>query len=968
VKKWNSILPYDCRLSIKMHQKPTLYERNRNFTNMKKTSILRLLILNSLLLMSYVSMAQNVQIEGTIMDSVAKRALPYATISLVRSQDSSLVSFARSNDQGFFTIKNVPAGKYLLSISYVGYQQQWYAFKTGATPVLNLNNIYLEDASKMSTVTVTARRPPVVINGDSIEFNAENFKTPPNAVVEDLLKKMPGIEVDKSGGITVNGKTVTKVFVNGKEFFTGDPKMATKNLPADAIDKIQVYDRKSDQAMFTGIDDGTEETAINLKVKKDRNQSNFGKLTGGAGTPSRFDAQGNWNRLNNDEQYSLIGTANNTNRQGFSSRDITNFSGGGGGRPGGGGGITLNFGGGGGTDNNAQGVATTYSGGGNYSNLFNNKKTNFNANFSLNDVERNNNSNSFTQSLIPGNLFNRSSNARSVTRNQQQSYGSTIDKTVSETFSYRFTPTIGKQHGTSESYDTTETFLPDAFKTKTNANRSASTSVTDASNAASNLLLRKKFAKKGRTISSTITNSYNESSAKGTQYTDQFIYGSGGILLKDSILDQQNIRKGNTLSYSANVVYTEPLGKKSLLEFNGYLSQSIGKTSRKVYDKNAGTENYDQLNTRLSNEFNSEYTYSGGGLNFRTNQKKYNFSTGFSLQNAKLVGENISSNTKLNQSFKDILPTATYQYNFSQTKNFNINYRTSTNQPSLTQLQPVLDQSNINRQTIGNPDLKRSYVHNLNMRFFSSKIISGRNFFANLNASTTNNSIVNYDSVLPTRIILSKPVNVNGAYRVNGSLNYGVGLKKIYSRLNFGINGGVSNNISYANALLNTIITKTVGPSLSYNFQLDEIIDIYFSTRYSYSKTNNAINANLNTNFLTRVFSAEMNNYLPKNFLLNQSFTYTINSGRAAGFNNSIPIWNASFSKFFMKNKKAELRVSAFDLLNKNAGISRNVSQNQIVDQQYNVINQYFLVSFVYSLQKSGLGGGGPRNVMIRMN
>jgi hypothetical protein len=935
---------------------------------MKKTSVLRLLILNSLLLMTYVSFAQNIQIEGTIMDSAAKRALPYATISLVRSQDSSLVSFTRSNEDGFFNIKNVPAGKYLLSISYVGYQQQWFAFKTGTTPVLNLNNIYLEDASKLSTVTVTARRPPVVINGDSIEFNAENFKTPPNAVVEDLLKKMPGIEVDKSGGITVNGKTVTKVFVNGKEFFTGDPKMATKNLPADAIDKIQVYDRKSDQAMFTGIDDGTEETAINLKVKKDRNQSNFGKLTGGAGTPSRYDGQGNWNRLNNDEQYSLIGTANNTNRQGFSSRDIANFSGGGGGRPGGGGGITLNFGGGGGTDNNAQGVATTFSGGGNYSNLFNNKKTNFNANFSLNDVERNNNSNSFTQNLTPGNLFNRTSNSRSVTRNQQQNYGSTIDQTVSETFSYRFTPSIGRQNGSSESYDTTETFLPDAFKTKTNANRSASTSVTDASNAASNLLLRKKFAKKGRTISSTITNSYNESNAKGTQFTDQFIYGTGGVLLKDSILDQQNIRKGNTLSYSANVVYTEPLGKKSLLEFNAYLSQSIGKTSRKVYDKNADTDAYDQLNKRLTNEFNSEYTYTGGGLNFRTNQKKYNFSTGFSLQKALLVGENISAKTKLNQDFKDILPTATYQYNFSQTKNLNINYRTSTNQPSLTQLQPVLDQSNINRQTIGNPDLKRSYVHNLNMRFFSSKIISGRNFFANLNASTTNNTIVNYDSVLPTRVILSKPVNVNGAYRVNGSVNYGFGLKKIYSRINFGVNGGISNNISYVNALLNTIVTKSLGPSLSYNFQLDEVIDINFSTRYSYSNTNNAINAGLNTNFLTKVFSAEMNNYLPKNFLLNQSFTYTINSGRAAGFNTSIPIWNASFSKFFMKNKKAELRVSAFDLLNKNAGISRNVSQNQIVDQQYNVINQYFLVSFIYSLQKSGLGGGGPRNVMIRMN
>ncbi len=917
--------------------------------------------------MSYASLAQTFQIEGTIRDSAAKRALPYATISLVRAKDSSLVSFARSNEEGFFTIKSVAEGKYLLSLSYVGYQQQWVAFKTGTNPVLNLNTIYLEDASKMSTVTVTARRPPVVINGDSIEFNAENFKTPPNAVVEDLLKKMPGIEVDKSGGITVNGKTVTKVFVNGKEFFTGDPKMATKNLPADAIDKIQVYDRKSDQAMFTGIDDGTEETAINLKVKKDRNQSNFGKLTGGAGTPGRFDGQGNWNRLNNDEQYSLIGTANNTNRQGFSSRDIANFSGGGGGRPGGGGGMTLSFGGGGGTDNNAQGVATTLSGGGNYSNLFNDKKTNFNANFSLNDVERNNNSHSLTQNLTPGNLFNRTSSSRSVTRNQQQSFGSTIDQTVSETFSYKFTPSIGKQHSTSLSFDTTETYLPDAFKTKTNATQSASSSVTDASNASSNLLVRKKFAKKGRTISSTITNSYNESNSTGTQYTDQLIYG-GGKLLKDSLLDQHNLRKGNTITYSANVVYTEPLGKKSLLEFNAYLSQSIGKTSKKVFDKNTGTETYDQLNTRLTNEFNSEYTYSGGGMNFRTNQKKYNFSTGFSLQSAKLVGENVSASTKLNQSFQDILPTAMYQYNFSQTKNLNINYRTSTNQPSLTQLQPVLDQSNINRQTIGNPDLKRSYVHNLNLRFFSSKIISGRNFFATLNASSTNNSIVNYDSILPSRVTLSRPVNVNGAYRFNGSVNYGFGLKKIYSRVNFGLNGGMSNNISYANALLNTIVTKTVGPSITYNFQLDEVIDIDLSSRYSFSKTNNAINAGLNTNYLTKVFSAEMNNYLPLDFLLNQTFTYTINSGRAEGYNTSIPIWNASFSKFFMKNKKAELRFSAFDLLNKNAGISRNVSQNTIVDQQYNVINQYFLVSFIYSLQKSGLGGGGPRNVMIRMN
>jgi hypothetical protein len=837
---------------------------------------------------------------------------------------------------------------------------------TGTEKTVEMGLIYMNDVNTMSTVTVTARRPPVVINGDSVEFNSENFKTAPNAVVEDLLKKMPGMEVDKAGGITVNGKKVTKVFVNGKEFFTGDPVMATKNLPADAVDKIQVYDRKSDQAMFTGIDDGSEETAINLKLKKDRNKSTFGKLNGGAGTPSVFDLQGNVNVINNDEQLSAIGGANNTNRQNFSNRNIINFSGGGGGRPGAGGGVTVNFSGGSGeTDANAQGIADTYSIGGNYSNIFNDKKTEFNANLSVSDVTRNNISSSFTQNLTPGNAFNRISNANSIAGNKQQNFGSTIDHKVNDNFSFRFTPSLGFQQTTNYSEDSTQTYLTNG--NLLNSNTTIASSASDAVNAASTLLLRKKFAKKGRTISSTITQSFNRSNSTGNQFTEQLSY-INNKLTNDSILDQQNTRKGENSSYSANLIYTEPLGKKSLLEFNTYLSKSIGSSSRRIFDRNDATDDYDLLNTRLTNEFNSEYTYSGGGMSYRSNQKKYNFSTGFSLQKAVLDGENISAKTKISQSFQDILPNATFRYNFSQTKNLNVDYRTSTNQPSITQLQPVLDQSNINRQSIGNPDLKRSYVHNLNIRFFSSKILAGKSFFSTLNASTTNNSIVNYDSVLPNRTILTRPVNVDGAYRINGSVNYGFGIKKLKSRLSFGLNAGLNNNISYANGLLNTIVTKSTGPSMSYAYIVDDVIDINLTARYSFSQTSNEVNPTLNTNFLTKVFGADMTNYLPLNIVLNQSFNYAINTGRAEGFNTAIPIWNASFSKFFLKNKRAEIKMSAFDLLNKNIGINRNVSQNQIVDRSYNVISQYFMLTFTYSLQKSGLGGGArPGGMIIRM-
>lgn len=933
---------------------------------MNKQKLGQFIFISCLLLNSYVGFAQNFTIQGSLKDSIANRALNSATVSLVYAKDSSLVSFSRTNEGGVFNFKNVAPGNYLISVSYVGYVPKWVPVLTGTDKTVEMGLIYMNDVNTMSTVTVTARRPPVVINGDSVEFNSENFKTAPNAVVEDLLKKMPGMEVDKAGGITVNGKKVTKVFVNGKEFFTGDPMMATKNLPADAVDKIQVYDRKSDQAMFTGIDDGSEETAINLKLKKDRNKSTFGKLNGGAGTPSVFDAQGNVNVINNEEQFSAIGGANNTNRQNFSGRNIVNFSGGGGGRPGAGGGVSVNFSGGSGeTDANAQGIAETYSLGGNYSNFFNDKKTEFNANLSVSDVERNNISSSFTQNLTPGNAFNRISNSNSIAGNKQQNFGSTIDHKVSDNFSFRFTPSLGLQQTTNYSEDSTQTYLTNG--NLLNSNTTIAASVSDAVNAASTLLLRKKFAKKGRTLSSTITQSFNRSNSTGNQFTEQLSY-LNNKLTNDSILDQQNTRKGENSSYSANLIYTEPLGKKSLLEFNTYLSKSIGSSSRRIFDRNEITDDYDLLNTRLTNEFNSEYTYSGGGMSYRANQKKYNFATGFSLQKAVLDGENISAKTKLSQSFQDILPNATFRYNFSQTKNFNLDYRTSTNQPSITQLQPVLDQSNINRQSIGNPDLKRSYVHNLNIRFFSSKILAGKSFFSTLNASTTNNSIVNYDSVLPNRTILTRPVNVNGAYRINGSMNYGFGIKKLKSRLSFGLNAGLNNNISYANGLLNTIVTKSTGPSMSYTYIVDDVIDINLTARYSFSQTSNEVNPTLNTNFLTKVFGADMTNYLPFNIVLNQSFNYAINTGRAEGFNTAIPIWNASFSKFFLKNKRAEIKMSAFDLLNKNIGINRNVSQNQIVDRSYNVISQYFMLTFTYSLQKSGLGGGArPGGMMIRM-
>jgi hypothetical protein len=257
-------------------------------------------------------------IKGNVTDTTYKKPLAFATISLTKASDSTLVTFTRADSVGKFSLKSISKGIYKLSASYVGYNATWIDVnvKEGEA-VVNVGEIIVTDLKTLADVTVLTKRPPVTVNNDTLEFNAENFKTQPNAVVEELLKKMPGVTIDNDGTVRVNGQQIRRVLVNGKEFFTGDPKMATKNLPADAIDKVQVFDKKSDRSEFTGIDDGNSEKAINLKLKKDRNNALFGKITGGAGTDNRYDGQFNINKFKGEQQISLLGMANNTNRRAF---------------------------------------------------------------------------------------------------------------------------------------------------------------------------------------------------------------------------------------------------------------------------------------------------------------------------------------------------------------------------------------------------------------------------------------------------------------------------------------------------------------------------------------------------------------------------------------------------------------------------------------------------------------------------
>jgi hypothetical protein len=690
-------------------------------------------------------------------------------------------------------------------------------------------------------------------------------------------------------------------------------------------------------------------------------------VSAGAGTRERYDAQTNINKFNGDQQLSMIGMGNNTNKQGFSITDILNFTGELSRGMRNGGGITIRTGGGDdnglpvtGQGQNQQGVATTIAGGVNFNDTWN-KKTDVNASGMGSNIDLRTDRNTVQQNLLPGNNFTKISNSSAAKNSKQQRINLSIDSKIDSFNSIKFTPQFTTQQTDLRS---TSNYISTSDKgLKLNDGFTDSKTHSDAFNFGGNALFKHQFKKKGRTLSSTVSLAYNESKQNGSFYTRNTFYAAG-VALKDSITNQTNNREAVTRSLGGNIVYTEPVGKRSLFEFSGFYNSSVGDSKRKTYDYGLSSNKYDQLNAAQSNDFKSEYNYTGGSINFRSNQKMMNFTLGSSLQQATLYSTNNTNGNFIKQSFTDLLPNASIQYKFNSTRNLNLNYSSSTTQPTTTQLQPVADVIDQLTTVTGNPNLKRSYAQSLSLNFFSANMYTQRNFFAFISASKTANAIVNSDVLTANGTRVSMPVNANGNYLVFASVNAGFPLKKLKSRVDLGLGSNIIHNISYVNAAENAIDNMSISPNLSYNFSLDGKVDITVTSRLNISKAKYSLQPILNSNYLQQVYGIDMTNYLPWGLVVNNNFNYTINTGRADGYNTQVPFWNVSMAKGFLKNKRAEVKLSAFDLLNQNIGTSRSANQNYIEDTRYNVLQRYFLLSFTFSLNKAGNTGTGPRVVM----
>jgi len=901
-------------------------------------------------------------VKGFAFDTLAKQPVSNATITLMSKKDSSLISFTMTDNHGRFELTNIQNGEYRLLITHVNYHNNNQVFRIDDEHRdIDLGDILMNDRNKvLSEVIVTNEAPPVTLVGDTVQYNAGSFKTQPNANVEDLLKKLPGVKVEKDGTVKAQGEKVQKVLVDGKEFFGNDPKIATKNLPADAIDKVQVFDKLSDQAQMTGFDDGNSEKTINLKLKKDKKKGVFGKINAGPGTDERYQGRFNVNSFKGARQMSAIGMGNNTNAEGFSFMDVLNFTG------------ALNQLKNGGNINinitpddllagllggNNTGINTTFGGGVNYNNIIG-TSTDFRSNYFYSRYNPNRQSNIQRQYFSPANLYKKNSYTDNLNNNHRLNFSA--DYQIDSFHSIKISPSFSYQKTRNKDLSNYTTWSEQGGKI--NDGSSDNSSNGEGYNLNTNILFRKRFHKKGRTFSLNLFTNLNNSDGDGRLQSITNFYDQAGFLLRRDSINQKSISESDLNGYNARAVYTEPIFQRSLLEFSIGNSYTKNISTKTTYDYNQNNGKFDLVNNLLTNDFKNTYGYINTGLRLRKQTKTYNYAAGLSWQQSELEGKIVNGlkDSVISKSFGNFLPNARFQYYFSRFKNILINYSTNTNQPSVTQLQPVPDNTNPLYVRLGNPNLKQEFIHTVRLNASLVNPYKNRNFFFFLTAQQTQNKIVNYDKINSLGVDSVTPVNVNGVYNANGNISWGFPIHFLKGSIDIGSNlmyykgkqqiGDSANKIE-----TNKINTLTLGPNIRLDMSPAEKLNLAISAGVNYSKSKYSVQSSRNSKYLNQEYTAEIDWQLPKGFFFATDFNYTITNQYSTDFNAKVLLWNASLSKQMLHFNRGELKLSVHDLLNDNIGITRSTNQNYIEDSRVNSLRRFFLLSFTYSLTKTGL-------------
>lgn len=911
----------------------------------------------SLLVLSFATGAQTTRgsVQGTLFDSSLTKPLAGASVSVMSLPDSIVVKVTLSDAQGLFAAANLPFGDYLLQASFSGLETLEKPFTLDASqPLFNAGDLVIKPPPKLME-GIVIKTSPITINGDTTDIKVSQFKTIPNATTEDLLKKLPGVEVEKDGTVKTQGEKVTRILVDGKRFFGKDPKMATRNLPADMIERIQLIDAKSDQSEFSGFDDGERVQTINIITKKDKKNGLFGKGSAAAGTEGRSAAAVSANLFKNNRQLSVVAQANNTNSQEFTVQDFLGTMGSG---------ANNNRRGAAGAPVQA-GIATTRAAGVNYNEQLGDR-TQMNASYSFDNIRFDQDRSRIRETFFANDssLFN-SAQTAAANNNKNHRLNLEFNHSFDSFNTLLIRPELNLQQ--TDNFTETASFTTRGKTVTLNRVNNFIHSYNSGHDFSNSVLYRHRFAKPGRSFSINLTQRANSNdwNRDNVAYTTR---PSGRVDTLDQV--SGNDRGGRSLG--ANLSVTERLSARAQLELTYAYNNTVNHADQKTFRRNKATGNYDIEVDNLTNRFENTNTSHRTGLNYRLQASPaLNLSAGLAVQRASLESYNITKERHIQQAFTNLFPNVQLTYRENRRKNLRVSYRGATRQPTVMQLQDVLDNSQVLHIRSGNPELKQEFSNDLTIRYNTFNTTSLKQFSVNINGSLVRNKIANThfinatsDSVLVDGFKIgpgvqySKFRNLNGSFDFGGSVNYSFPVTKssgnflqLGTRLHFDrevnlINNQMSNTDNY-------LLAGTVKLTLN----LKERFDLNFTSNTQYNIARYSVYSLDGANYLVQRFGLEPTYTTKNGWVLAADLDYYFNRGLTPGFNQSVPLLNSSISKLFWA-RRAEVKLSGFDLLNQNVSLTRNIEQNYIEDVRTQILKGYFLLGFIYHLNKTPNGKG----------
>jgi len=858
-----------------------------------------------------------------------------------------------TDQHGNFRITSPAVSRGVFRISYVGYNTLEKHVQLDTVHAALVFNMTPGD-HLLSDITLEASK--IQIKEDTITYLIDSTMYRKNDNVEEVLKKLPGVTVDKDGTVTAQGKQVTKVKVNGKDFFNGDVTTATRELNADMVERLQIIDDYGDQSVFTGIRDGDPTKTLNIDLKKDRNKGYFGNITAGGGTEKRYLAKASLNIFQNDRQISVLGDLNNTNVNTFNfgamglSSSMANMIGGvirsfGFGRGGSGAGSSvMDFG-------FSDGISTNKSIGINYRDQWG-KKISAYGSYSFSHKNT-----ATERQIAQQNFFADSKNINNQdivneTINNNHRLNLNIEYRIDSANYLKISPVFTYNNDTQNSFTGFDYLDSTGFKT--NDGTTTQYITNNAPSLSGSILYNHRFKKKGKNLSMYFTGNTNVND-NSTDYSNLLhIYASMGVVF-DTALNQftdQHNRSGN---FSFRGSYIEPLSKKHSLELNYSYSHQFTGNNKQTYNVDPANESKTYLDS-LSNIYDNTYVTNRIGVNFRTSQKKYNYTIGIAVQPATIRSNSVSGKYHYTQHLVNYYPVIRLAYNFSRSRSLNINYNGNTNQPNYQQLQPIADYSNPQYITVGNPDLKPEFTNTFSLRYNNFDFITGDVFFSNISFSFTKDKIVNNIFNRGPGIQETHYLNADGYFSAIGFYTY----SKPFSNRKYVINYGGTityfNNVSYLENEKNKGANWLISQRLSSDIKISKWLETTIGGSYNLNSTHYSLQKALNNDAIGWTFFHSVRIFLPKGFRINYDLEKDLNSGYVGQVQANPFIINASIEKSFMKNERLSLKLQGLDLLDQNQNINRSVTANSITDSRVNRLKRYFLLTAIFRLSKFSAG------------